>query len=464
MPFESVSEFLSNQMMSMYDFQEPIWVNTLYQQHGDQFLPLFQILRSMGRESMVSASFWDAYEDQYIVENFQQATGFTNNIPGTPSTITLTANDVDANGNSYPRDYVHIEMLNGTIARLTNKTVGVGPGFITTFTATPVDATQALGVVAPLDYYWIVTNSRADGTDSIAPAARGAVKRTFYTQIIKERVGAEGGQLANATKFKRFESGGAIEGWWTPTTMDLDFRHSAAIDGAMWIGTESKGLLTELSNVTGAANPIYTTKGLIPATEARGLTYPTGGVIGVPDFQAWETYLVQQRVTNKNCMILGGLTVAQSIINTMVAYLKNTAVDYTDVTRSVFRGDEGLMASMNFNVIKTSKFNFMVKVNENFSNPKTFGTPGRHYDERAIVIPLTKPVDPVSGNALNNIEVKYKGLGSYSRRFKLYELVGGGAAKESQVPVTDIDGINTYQQAELGLQLVKMNQFISVKH
>jgi len=452
-------------MMSLFDFHKPQVANTLFQQHGDQFLPLFQILRSMGRETKVSSSTWNAYEDQYIVENFQEKTGWVDPGAGNTVTLTLHANDIDANGNSYPRDKAIIDMPNGTQGRLSNKAVGPGPAFDTTFTLTPVDNTQTLGAIAAGTYLWISSNASADGTGSIAPAARGAVKRTYYTQIIKEQVGAEGGQLANAVWFDHFENGGTIDGWWTPMTMDLDYRHACAIDGAFWTSQENTGgALTETSSVSGAANPIYTTQGLFPAAKARGLTYNHGGVISVPDFQAWETYLVRQRVTNKNAMILGGLTVAQAIINSMVTYLKNTAVDYTDVTNSVFGGDAGLMASMNFNVIKTSKFNFMVKVNENFSNPKTFGTTGYLYDEKGVIIPLTRPIDPVSGNAMNNIEVKYKGLGDYSRRFKVYSLVGGGAAKDNEVAVTDVDGKHTFQQAELGLQIAKANQFIVLEH
>src|SRR5690606_12606586 len=138
---------------------------------------------------------------------------------------------------------------------------------------------------------WISSGAWADGTGHPEAATRGAVRRQFWLQNFKERIGAEGGQLANETWMTKYDSGENIIGWYNPQMMDLDYRLSLIIDGAFWLGNQNtSGALTQTSSISGAANPIWTTVGLIPTIQARGLTVNHGGAVAITDFDTWSTY------------------------------------------------------------------------------------------------------------------------------------------------------------------------------
>lgn len=461
MGIQSTSQITTNQLVATFDFLEPQQINMLYQQHGDQFFSTYQIIRSLGREDQVSASTWWAWEDQNIIENF---TAVTLVAGGTTGTLTIGAVgvDVSAAGFSYPRNGDVIQVVQtGQKLRLSAKAVTAPPAFTTTFTASTLDATSVISPIVGTSMCFIYSSANATGTGPKDPATSGAVKRTFYTQIFKERISATGGVLADATRITQLERGGQIIGYHSMDTWGMEMRLAAAEDGAYWIGDES--LLTEQSAMTTAVslNPIFMTRGLFPTALLLGTTYNHGNTWTGAAFDTVIKAMVRQRVTSPYILGIQGLDLDTYIQNYLFTANLNTSVDFTKMTRNLFDGDEDLAMSVNFNTYTKGAHTFCWKMNANFSNPQTFGTSGAgaafDYEKMGVWMPLFKYNDPTTGQSTGNIHVRYKGLGTYNRRLRMYTISGAG---ETNTYLSDIDGTNSYGMKEAGIGIVKSNQLV----
>jgi hypothetical protein len=346
---------------------------------------------------------------------------------------------------------------NDAVGRIESKTVGAMAPFTTTINVRLYNSTQvvpaSVGAVIP-----IVSGAFATGTDMPTAATRKVSKRTFYTQIVKERVGTEGGALADAIKCTVYEEGGAISGYYSTATRDLEHRLAQKIDGAFWVGQPNTNTVVQTGSA-GLSNPVNTTQGLIPHAIARGLTLNHGGTFTLANFDVIGAYLTGQRVTSQYIMGINGYTLDNLINNLLYQSNLNTGVDFTTMSRSIFGGDEGMAMSINFNLFRKGNFSYMFKCNTNFSNPQTFGSTGLTFPSRGVWIPLSKARDPKTGETQNNIEVRFKGLGNYSRRQLMYTISGAG---ETAQTLSTIDSSNTFMMSEVGLQVVKSNQLVYI--
>ena len=235
-------------------------------------------------------------------------------------------------------------------------------------------------------------------------------------------------------------------------------------EGAFWIGEESS--LVEQSQMTAATqlNPIFTTRGLFPTAAALGTTINHGGVWSQVWFDNIKRALIRQRVTSPYIMGIQGLMLDNYIQAFLLNAQQDTGVDFTKITRNLFGGDEGMAYSVNFNSYTNGPYTHCWKVNSNFSNPQTFGstttiTSAFNYEEMGVWMPLSKLTDPTNGQSYPNIHYRYKGLGNYNRRLKIYSISGAG---EQPMMLTAIDGTNTYAMKESGIGVVKGNQLIYI--
>ena len=90
------------------------------------------------------------------------------------------------------------------------------------------------------------------------------------------------------------------------------------------------------------------------------------------------------------------------------------------------------------------------------SNPTLYGAVGYEGPKLGVFMPINKKKDPVSGNMVESIGVRYKGLGKYNRRMEVWQVGGAGEG----LKVTDIDSRNTYQRCHIGAHFRGGNQFV----
>ena len=92
-------------------------------------------------------------------------------------------------------------------------------------------------------------------------------------------------------------------------------------------------------------------------------------------------------------------------------------------------------------LVRYLKFTDAAKDSLALNSPKLYGAAGYENigPKLGMFMPINKKKDPVSGNMVESIGTRYRGLGKYNRRMEVWQVGGAGEG----LKVTDIDDRNT---------------------
>jgi hypothetical protein len=456
---QAIGSLLQSDLMSLWDFGKPDYASELYRRYGKQGGQFLQLLRYMSREQMVTQDTFYGFEDNHIVENFTVLGTVSSGGPGTDCLVTISPADLDSLNHYYPRlDF--IVTIPATEVQAAIRGIDVSVPTAPVLTLTPVGSTDDIGTLTAGTVIPITNGAWAEGSDQPDPAMRGVTKRTFYTQIFKESVGATGTQLTNAEWFNKFaDDGTTITGMYSIALSDCEYRLSLIEDGAYLLGQPNTNNLTGRTGTAGAGNPISMTKGLIPHIRDNGNVVPyVPGTLTVTDFDALDLYLASQGVTDQFVLVLYGAKLAHEIENILVNYNKNTGIDMTRVENDIFGGSKTLATNVGFSSLTKGGRTFLFKRMDNFSNPKTFGSVGATFDQYGLMLPMNKVKDPTTGTSMPNFLSRYKGKGAYNRRYEVWDIRGTGG--ETSKYVSSIDRTNHYLRGNHGFMAMATNQLM----
>lgn len=446
-----VSGIYTEQIMSLHDVFMPQHIPELFSRFDAQYMPSFEFIRGLGREMPISADSWYAHEENWYHRTILTTGTVSDPGAGNQAVVTLAASDHDSNGNSYPRvgDIISIP---GTFvqARIMSKNTTTPTAH--TITIKPVRAADNIGAIASGTTLAITNYAKAAGMGQPSGTVVGTTKRTFWTQIFAETIGAEGSQLVNERWYKVLNKEGGVVGWYSPGYMRGEYLMALKQDGAFWWGVESDNW-TE-TTARGSVNNGRTTKGVFPWTSELGKTINyTAGAFALTDLRQIGLYLKSQGVTSGVVILFEGAKLNNEIEDATKTFT-GVGTDYTRVEQTLFKGNRELSLSMNIKVITIGGITFILKPMDVWSNPMTFGASGYNLDQYGLWMPLSKYKDPETGKLTDNIATRYRALGSYSRRYETWRVAGAGGG----LYVTDIDETNTYFRSHIGLQYVKVNQ------
>lgn len=450
---DAIAQIYASDIVSGFDIYKPEKLNVLFNRYGDQGASYFQIVRSMGFEKEVSLDTYGHYEENRIHEVCIVNANVTQPAVGADITFVLSPNSLDANNNFYVRKW--------DIILFPNEVTGSVTTIDTTTPTTPAitcrlnDNTEQFPALTAGDELVIFTNAFSEGSGQPNGAIRGTWEYTNDAQIIKETIGVTGSEMTNQTWFDVTSAGTKIPAYYFLGQVDIDYRVALRIDGALLWGkrTVNPNLID-----SDTGRPIKTTEGLIPYIRRVGneQTY-TSGSFSVTEFDEMDRTLDREHAGN---YILGmlGIQLHQDIENALVSYFADTNIQYARQTTNevLFNSNESLGASVNFKYLVKSERTFLMKRMGVLSNPKLYGAVGYEGPKLGVFMPINKKKDPVSGNMVESIGVRYKGLGKYNRRMEVWQVGGAGEG----LKVTDIDSRNTYQRCHIGAHFRGGNQFV----
>lgn len=450
---DAVAQIYASEVVSGFDLHKPEKMNVLFRRYGDQGLSYFQLVRSMGFEEEVSLDTYSHFEENRIHEIVHVDAIVAQPAVGADIVFVLDAVDLDANNNFYLRLYDVIMFQN----EVTGSVIDID---VTTPTAPSItcrlqDNTDQFPALAAGDELAIITNAFAEGTGQPDSAISGTWEYTNDAQIIKETIGVTGTEMVNQTWIDVTSDGSKIPAYYYKGQIDIDYRTSLRIDGALLFG--KRGVNTTLTDTT-VGRQIKSTEGLIPYTRRIGheQTY-TAGAFDVAEFDEMDRTLDRENAGNY-IMGLLGIELHQDIENSLKTYFANTNIVFAKQTTNevLFNSNESLGASVNFSYLTKSERTFLFKRMGAFNNPKLYGATGYEMPKMGIFMPINKRKDPVSGNMVDSIGTRYRGLGKYKRRMEVWNVGGAGEG----LKVTDIDERNTYQRCHLGAHFRGGNQFV----
>jgi hypothetical protein len=450
---DAIAAIYASDIVSGFDIHKPEKLNVLFARYGDQGASYFNLIRSLGFEKQVSLDTYGHFEENRIHETVKVASDVESSGVGADIEFTISSDSLDTNNNFYLREWDVLLFPNEVTGSVTDIDVTTPTAPVVTVALN--DDSEAFPSLSEDDELVIFTNAFSEGSGQPDGAIRGTWEYENDAQIIKETIGYTGSEMVNQTWFDVTSMGYKTPAYYFLGQVDIDYRMALRIDGALLWGKRTTN--TSLVDAD-TGRIIKTTEGLIPYIRRVGneQTY-TSGSFDVDDFDVMDRTLDREHAGN---YILGllGIQLHQDIENSLVEYFKDTNIQFARQTTNdvLFNNNESLGASVNFKYLTKSERTFLMKRMGVFNNPKLYGATGYSAPQMGIWMPINKRKDPVSGNMVESMGVRYRGLGNYNRRMEVFQVGGAG----NGLKVTEFDRRDTYQRCHIGAHFRGGNQFI----
>ncbi|RLD59841.1 MAG: hypothetical protein DRI97_00135 [Bacteroidetes bacterium] len=452
---DAIAQIYASDIVSGFDIHKPEKMNVLFSRYGDQGASYFQLLRSMGFEKEVSLDTYSHYEENRIHEVIIVDAIVAQPAIGANIVFVIDANSLDANNNFYLRKWDIILFPNEVTGSVID--IDVSSPAAPSVTVRLNDDTEQFPALTALQELIIITNAFSEGSGQPESAIRGTWEYENDAQIIKETIGYTGSEMVNQTWFNVTTQGVKIPAYYHLGQVDIDYRTALRIDGALLYGKRTVNALL-IDPDTG--RPIKTTEGMIPYTRRVGNEQSyTAGAFDVLEFDEMDNTLDREGAGN---YILGllGIKLHQDIENSLKTYFTDTNIIFAHKTANevLFNSNESLAASVNFKYLTKSERTFLFKRMGVLNNPKLYGAAGYENigPKLGLFMPINKKKDPVSGNMVESIGTRYRGLGRYNRRMEAWQVGGAGEG----LKVTEFDKRDTYQRCHVGAHFRGGNQFV----
>jgi hypothetical protein len=450
---DAIAAIYASDIVSGFDIYKPEKLNVLFSRYGDQGVSYFQLLRSMGFELPVALDTYGHYEENHIHVTIHNKTAAAASAAGAAALITLDPQDLDANYSFYARKGDVLMFPNEvmgyvySIDKTTDKTAPV-------LTVYPVNQADNIPALTAGETIIIRTASFSEGSGQPDDALSGTWEYDNDAQIIKESIGVTGSEMVNQDWFDVTSKGESIPAFYYKGQIDIDYRMSLKIDGALLWGRRGDGSITDPT--TGRV--LKFTEGAIPYVRRVGNEQScTAGAFDIDEFDTLDNTLDQNFAGNQILGLLG-LKLHQDIENSLKEYFQNTNIVYAKqaINDVLFHRNEALSASVNFTYLTKSERTFLFKRMGVFNNPEVEGASGYTANQLGLFMPINKKKDPVSGNMVDAVGTRYRALGKYSRRMEVYQVNGAGPG----LKVSEFDKNHTYQRCHVGAHFRGGNQFV----
>lgn len=452
---DAIAQIYASDIVSGFDIHKPEKMNVLFSRYGDQGASYFQLLRSLGFESEVSLDTYSHYEENRIHEVIIVDAIVSQPAIGADIVFVIDALSLDANNNFYLRKWDIILFPNEVTGSVVD--IDVSTPTAPSITVTLNDDTEQFPALTAGQELIITSNAFSEGSGQPESAIRGTWEYENDAQIIKETVGYTGSEMVNQTWFNVTSQGTKIPAYYHLGQVDIDYRTALRIDGALLYGkrTVNSALLD-----TDTGRPIKTTEGAIPYTRRVGNEQSyTAGAFDVLEFDEMDNTLDREGAGNYICGLLG-IKLHQDIENSLKTYFTDTNIIFAQKTTNevLFNNNESLAASVNFKYLTKSERTFLFKRMGVLNNPKLYGATGYENlgPKLGLFMPINKKKDPVSGNMVESIGTRYRGLGRYNRKMEVWQVGGAGEG----LKVTEFDKRHTYQRCHVGAHFRGGNQFV----
>jgi len=434
---EVVQGLYNGAWASLHDFNYPYQVkNKLYQKYGQGQLAI-DIIRRMGFEFNFKDTTFHAHEEGLMyntLTTFGDSTGGAS--AGATVTIELSADSVDANGNTFAREnfsvlYKHTdnktyELL---ITDISDSSGSVsGSSFDTkTLTLKPLDSTLTVGVGGIVDGKVLTVGASALSADSapVAGTTKGIFRRTFYNRISREHKTLIGTELGR----ERYQDKmiGGQKYLWSDAYAHMEYLLDVQQELGSFIGQGNTNSVTQTS-VEGTAKAVKSADGYWKWMDnfAGKITYGTGD-FDIHTFDQVPEYLRSQHVIGDAVWLAVGPKLYKKMENAGYEFVKSfsAGTDFTKLVSTGFKGDNARLLGTRFDVFHKNGIMFYVTVLDSFGNPQQLGNDDLDFQNTGFIIPMGNGiVDPKTGKKLPNVGLGYNVYGDVNRKRVIAPLDG----------------------------------------
>ncbi len=430
----------SNAYISTFDYHMPEKRDILYRKYGDQGLEFFKMIDKLGFSSPVAQQDYSHFEEDWIWTPVNSRAGVVSPGAGNPINFTLAAYNLDS-GNRF---FIAV----GDNVMFANQVTGTVTAINVTVPAAPVvtvypNGGANIGALSADDTIIIYSNDYAEGTGQPEGKVARVIEYSFNTKIVKETNAYTGSEATNKTWFTTTSDGQSIPAIYMKGQIDADYRMALRMNGALLFDETT-------TNATLLAAGNRTTQGLFPWVRGGGNVQGYNvGFYAMADFDIQNRILDQNFAPSEEVAMLG-FDLQTEWENLFVNSFVNGAIVYANFADG---GKKATDLSIGFNSFNKNERQWHIKRMTGLNHPQIYGAPGFKLPGSGIVMPIDGRKDPKTGNLLPSVGQRYKALGNYNRKMKVW-LTGGAIAVTNQ---TDADALNI--RSEFGSEFIASNRF-----
>jgi hypothetical protein len=248
------------------------------------------------------------------------------------------------------------------------------------FTATPLNSSDAIPSIASADEIVIYGNAHGEGSGYNSPMSNTATKYTEKLQIIKDRVRVTGSE-------------GLTKKWFTDDSGEKKFAVQGEGDAyARFVNFVDLTLLVgdELANTANIANayqtagtPLALTKGLLTQINGAGniLNYAAVSGLTLDDIRDYNVDIDAQDAQKTNIMN-AGIVLDQQLDEELGDRLKAGSISYGN-----FSMDSDKAVNLSFQKFRVGAYTYDKRCMESFNNIQTLGADGYGFKHEAFTVP-----------------------------------------------------------------------------
>lgn len=440
----AVTAQYSDAYISTFDFHMPEKRNTLFRKYGDQGMGFYNIMDTLGFIEPVEQTTYSHFEEDWIWTPVHVRNNVASPGAGNPISFTLATTDLDSNNRFFIALNDNVMFANQVTGTVT--VVDVSTPSAPVITVEPNDSSDNIGALLAGDTVIIYSNDWAEGTDQPSGKVARAIEYSFNCKIVKETNQYTGSEATNKTWWIKDSMGNFIPALYMKGQLDADYRMALRMNGALLFDRTTTN--TTLSNAGHR-----TTQGLIPWVRGGGNTDSYNpGFYSIADFDIMNNVLDQNFAPTEEMAMLG-LGLQTEWENLFVNSFTQGAIVYAMFNE----GKKETDLNIGFKSFTKTERTWFIKRMAGFNNPRTYGAPGYNIPGMGVVCPMDGRKDPKTNNVIPSFGQRYKALGSYNRKMKVW-LTGGAKAVTNQ---TDADSLN--MRSEFGSEFVASNRFFLIE-
>ena len=462
---------ITEQALDVFDFliDEPQKLPKVYELHAAQYRNFFNWIRMNSRLEAVAGQSWSHYEKGWLRTTLHAKYAVADSGVGNPSSFTLSAVDITADGRLPFEDYGSTVLINngGVMGECriegVNRTNPAEP----VVTIRPFSITFNIGAISAGQEIIILSNAYAGGSGMPRGKFTQPTKRNFYTRLFQNANRIEGHQIGKQMLYESYGSNGQLRGIFYEAMFDMFHELDKDIALAMLMGDEvtnpsmvvSAGEATYLDAANNVGNKVLSTKGMVQhIIEAGEVKSIPVGTETFGDFEDTATYLDSQQISSNKIQWFVGRPRKMNL-DSFLRTNNYLSTDYTAVLGEMYEGKmKELAMSFNYTALEVGGLVHIFTVLDDLNDPKTLNAPGYDMGEWAIGFPIANVQDYMpdgaKGDIISNISMKYYANNGYSRQNEAFE--NGGANVKTYTTTHDIKGY--FVRRELGLDFLYRNQ------
>lgn len=408
------------------------------------FMELFVLGMGGGKEGRAENqnTFWH-HEDTKFKELLQLETNFAGAAAGVVGTMRVKQSLI-TNSTIPFRVNDNLLFTGGVTGQITSIIVNSATNI--EITVRPQEITDALpAVVAATGFISVIGNAKSRGSNQPAPLQTKTEPFSHTFQIIADSTKIEGSLISERIWVTQDSSGRAINGWWSKTMFDAEYRQYCNISDALLFQKLTTNGNVDPNNSNAA---ITTTEGFFPWLEVEGAVYPVSGSVAVANFNTATRYLDTQRAGSFVYAKMG-IDLFLEVEDVLVTYFDNSNIAAViEAANSMVPGVRELHGTSTFKGFTKGGTNYLFSKFEELSDDETYAYTASDYTQYGAFFPIGSAKDPVTKLIDPIIGYAYKSGNGYNRHMEMWQSGAAGGQAQFQY-VGENDSNNYYLRSEI---------------